>query len=108
MIEMKNSPCVPGKSTDNKAEQLCRDVVIGTLQLELYLQRYRHHVCKASANIPENASFEQAEAEYYKAMEESEEGRRLSALRNLVRKVRAQFQPASLAVRAATEGEVRA
>jgi hypothetical protein len=33
-IETKHSPGVPGKSTNNKAEQLHRDVVIGTLQLE--------------------------------------------------------------------------
>jgi hypothetical protein len=105
-IETKHSPGGLIKSTGNEAEHLRRDVVIQSLQLELCVQRYRRHVCKASTNIPENASFEQAEAEYHRAIEQSEEGRRLAGLRDLVRNVRAQFQPASLAPQAATASEV--
>ncbi len=106
-IETKDRPGGPGKSTDNEAEQLRRDVVVQSLQLELRLQRYRHYICKTTINIPENASFEQAEFDYHKAVEESEEARRLLELRDLVRNVRSQFQPEHSVAQAATAGEVR-
>jgi hypothetical protein len=100
-IETKHSPSGTSKSTNNVTEQLRNDVVLQSLQLELCLQRYRSHIGMATANIPENASFEEAESHFHKALE-SEDGRRLFVLRELVRHVRTQFQSTSLVAHAAT------
>jgi hypothetical protein len=105
-VETKHSPSGTSKSTDNIAEQLRNAVVLQSLQLELCIQRYRSHVGYATANIPENASFEEAESYYHKALE-SEDGRRLFLFRELVRYIRSQFHSASLVAHAATASGAR-